>query len=207
VTVRVVKVGDWDAARRFVSTALRRFREAVDKAVLQEAQCFRTKIVEGLREQAPGGQAFAPLAATTLAVRRFRGFKGTKALIVRGDLRNSIVVVKQAGGVFVGVLRTAKGKAGQPLVNVAAVHEFGSRPIVLKLTPKARRFLHAAFRNAGLDSPAGDRPSVGIAVIRVPARPFLRPVFEKFGQPEDGSRRFIAGVARILGGDFGWGTW
>ena len=198
MTIRVVKVGDWDVAHRFVSAASRRFKEAVDKAVLQEAQFFRTKIVEGLREQAPGGQPFAPLAATTLAVRRFRGFKGTKALIVRGDLRNSIVVVKQAGGVFVGVLRTAKGKAGQPLVNVAAVHEFGSRPIVLKLTPKARRFLHAAFRSAGLDAPAGDRPSVGIAVIRVPARPFLRPTFEKYGQRGDVSSRFIARVARSL---------
>ncbi|MBN1771102.1 MAG: phage virion morphogenesis protein, partial [Deltaproteobacteria bacterium] len=152
---------------------------------------------------APGGQPFAPLAPTTLAVRRFRVFKGTKALIVRGDLRNSIMVVKQAGGVFVGVLRTAKGKAGQPLVNVAAVHEFGSRPIVLKLTPKARRFLHAAFRSAGLDSTAGDRPSVGIAVVRVAARPFLRPVFDKFGQPEDVSRRFIERVARIVGGRLG----
>ena len=203
MTIRVVKVGDWDVARRFVSTASRRFKEAVDKAVLQEAQFFRTKLVEGLREQAPGGQPFAPLAPTTLAVRRFRGFKGTKALIVRGDLRNSIVVVKQAGGVFVGVLRTAKGKAGQTLVNVAAVHEFGSRPIVLKLTPKARRFLHAAFRSAGLDAPAGGRPSVGIAVIRVPARSFLRPVFDKFGQPEDVSRRFIERVARILDGNVG----
>ena len=201
--MRVTKVGDWDVARRFVSTASRRFKEAVDKAVLQEAQFFRTKLVEGLREQAPGGQPFAPLAPTTLAVRRFRGFKGTKALIVRGDLRNSIVVVKQAGGVFVGVLRTAKGKAGQPLVNVAAVHEFGSRPIVVKLTPKARRFLHAAFRAAGLDAPAGDRPSIGIAVIKVPARPFLRPIFEKHGQAEDVSRRFLERGARILGGAIG----
>lgn len=198
MTIRITKVGDWDVARRFVSTASRRFREAVDKAVLQEAQFFRTKIVEGIREQAPGGQSFAPLAPTTLAVRRFVGFRGTKALIRRGDLRNSIVVVKQAGGVFVGVLRTAKGKAGQPLVNVAAVHEFGSRPIVLKLTPKARRFLHAAFRNAGLDSAAADRPSVGIAVIHVPARPFLRPVFEKYGQPEDVAQRFVERAARAL---------
>ena len=200
MTVRVVKVGGWDAARRLVSTGSRRFRETVDKAVLQEAQFLRTKIVEGLREQAPGGQPFAPRAATTLAVRRFRGFKGTKALIVRGDLRNSIVVVKQAGGAFVGVLRTAKGKAGQQLVNVAAVHEFGSRPIVLKLTPKARRFLHAAFRNTGLDAPAVDRPSVGIAVIRVPPRPFLRTTFEKFGQPEDVSRRFVERIGKFLGG-------
>ena len=203
MNVRLTRIGDWALARRLVSTAARRLKEATDKAVLQEAQFFRTKIVEGIREQAPGGQPFTALAPTTLAIRRFRGFKGTKALAVRGDLRNSITVVKQADGVFVGVLRTAKGKGGASLVNVAAVHEFGSRPIVIKLTPKARRFLHAAFRAAGLDAPAGDRPSTGIAVIKVPARPFLRPAFEKWGQPADVSRRFLDRVARNLGGDFG----
>jgi hypothetical protein len=46
---------------------------------------------------------------------------------------------------------------------VAAVHEYGSRPIAVKLTPKARAFLHATFRNDGLDSPARDKPSTGIA--------------------------------------------
>jgi hypothetical protein len=98
--------------------------------------------------------------------------------------------------------REGQGRAS--LVNVAAIHEFGSRPIVLKLTPKARRFLHAAFRAAGLDAPAGDRPSTGIAVIKIPARPFLRPVFEKHaGDPAEVSRRFLDRVATNLGGDFG----
>lgn len=202
--MKVTKIGDWQLARRLVSTAQKRLKDATDKAVLQEAQFFRTKIVEGIREQAPGGQPFKPPAPTTLAIRRFRGFKGTKALLVRGDLRNSITVVREKGGAFVGVLRTAKGATGQPLVNVAAVHEFGSRPIIVKLTPKARRFLHAAFRRAGLDRSAGDRPSTGIAVIRVPARPFLRPVFEKYGgDPEEVSRRFLARVSKLLSGDFG----
>lgn len=199
--VSVTKVGDWPLARRLLRGG-RRVKDAIDRAVLQEAHFFRTKVIEGLREGAPGGRAFAPLAPTTLAVRRFRGFKGTKALLVRGDLRNSIAVVRQPGGVFVGVLRTARGQGGQPLVNVAAVHEFGSRPIVLKLTPKVRRFLHAAFRAAGLERPS-DRPGTGIAIIQVPARPFLRPVFEKWGQPEDVSRRFLDRVAQNLGGDFG----
>jgi len=203
MTVKVTKIGDWRLAHRLVTTARRRFKDTTDKAVLQEAQFFRTKVVEGIREQAPGGQPFKPLAPTTLAIRRFRGFKGTKALIVRGDLRNSIVVVKQPGGVFVGVLRTAKGKDGQALVNVAAVHEHGSQPIVVKLTPKARRFLHAAFRAAGLGRPAGDKPSTGIAVIKVPARPFLRPVFEKYADGTVVAQRFLGRVARLLGGDFG----
>ncbi len=202
MNVRVTKIGQWPLARRILAGG-RRVKEAIDKAVLQEAQFFRTKIVEGLREQAPGGQPFAPLAPTTLAIRRFRGFKGTKALMVRGDLRNSITVVKQPGGVFVGVLRRARGKGGQSLVNVAAVHEFGSRPITIKLTPKARRFLHAAFRAAGLDAPASDRPGTGIAVIKVPARPFLRPVFEKYGEAEEVSKRFLQRVSQNLGGELG----
>jgi hypothetical protein len=202
--VKITRVGDWKDAARILACGGKRLQSAVDRAVLQEAQFFRTKIVEGIREQAPGGQPFKPLAPTTLAIRRFRGFKGTKALLVRGDLRNSIVVVRKPDGVFVGVLRTAKGREGQPLVNVAAVHEFGSRPIVVKLTPKARRFLHAAFRAAGLDRPSGGA-STGIAVIRVPARPFLAPVFEKYGtDPEQVSKRFLDRVARLLGGEYGW---
>ncbi len=130
---------------------------AIDKAVLQEAQFFRTKIVAGLREGAPGSQAFAPLAPTTLAIRKFRDFGGTKPLIVRGDLRNSITVVKQGDTVFVGVLRTAKAGGRQSLANVAAIHEFGSRPIVLQLTPKVRWFLHAAFRAADVSRRFLDR--------------------------------------------------
>jgi phage gpG-like protein len=201
--VKVTRTGDWTAARRILASAPKRIREAQDKAVLQEAQFFRTKIVEGLRSGAPGGQALQPLAPTTLAIRRLRGGKGTKPLIRHGDLRNSIAVVREGNGVFVGVLRSAKSSGGGSLVNIAAVHEFGSRPIVVKITPKVRRFLHAAFRKAGLDEKSGDRPSTGVAVIRIPARPFLRPVFEKYGAPEEVARRFVERVAKLLGGDFG----
>lgn len=160
--MKLSKTGAWVAARRILATAPKRLRDAQDKAVMQEAQFFRTKIVEGLRSGSPGGQAFQPLAPTTLAIRRLRGAKGTKPLIVHGDLRNSIAVVKEGDGVFVGVLRSAKSSGGGALVNIAAVHEFGSRPIVLKITPKVRALLHAAFRKAGLDAPSGQRPSTGV---------------------------------------------
>ncbi len=201
--MKLTKTGDWTAARRILASAPQRIREAQDKAVLQEAQFFRTKIVEGLRSGAPGGQAFQPLAPTTLAIRRLRGGKGTKPLIYRGDLRNSIAVVKEGDGVFVGVLRSAKGSGGGSIVNIAAIHEFGTRPIVLKITPKVRALLHVAFRKAGLDAPSGGRPSTGVAVIRVPARPFLQPVFDTYGAPDVVARRFVERVATLLGGDFG----
>jgi hypothetical protein len=199
------KTGSWSQVGKLLAAAPDRVHAAVDKAMLQEGQFLRTKIVEGIRDQAPGGRAFAPLAATTLAIRKFRGFGGTKALIVRGDLRNSVTVTKEGDRVLVGVLRTAKGRDGQPLVNVAATHELGSRPIVMKLTPKARAFLHAAFRKAGLEEPQRGGPSTRVAVIQVRPRPFLGPVFDKYARPEDVSRRFLARVATILNGDLGVG--
>ncbi|MFZ5786474.1 MAG: hypothetical protein ACOY3Y_08525, partial [Acidobacteriota bacterium] len=62
----------------------------------------------------------------------------------------------------------------------------------------------AAFRKAGLDRPGGAGTSTGIAVIKVPARPFLAPVFEKHGADADAvAQRFLDRIARLLGGDFG----
>lgn len=201
--LKVTKIGDWTRVGQLLAKAPARIQAAVDKAMLQEGQFLRTKIVEGLREQAPGGRAFAPLAPTTLAIRKFRGFKGTKALLVHGDLRNAITVVREGDRVLVGVLRTARGRAGQPLVDIARLQEEGSGPIVVKLTAKARAFLHAAFRHAGLSSPRGGSPSIGIAIIRIPPRPFLAPVFAKYAQRDDISRRFLERVALLLNGDFG----
>jgi len=201
--LKVTRIGDWTRVGQLLARAPERVQQAIDKAMLQEGQFLRTQIVEGIREQAPGGRAFAPLAPTTLAIRKFRGFGGTKALLVRGDLRNSITVTRDGDKVLVGVLRTARNRAGQPLVDIAAMNEHGSRPIVTKLTPKARAFLHAAFRKAGLDAPGAGQPSTGIAVVQIPPRPFLAPVFEKYARPEDVSRRFLERIAANLGGDFG----
>jgi len=201
--IEVKKIGPWAKVSKLLAAAPRRMQAAFDKALWQEAQFIRTKIVEGIREQAPGGRAFAPLAPTTLAIRQFRGFRGTKALIVQADLRNSITVVRDGDRVLVGVLRTARNRAGKSLVDIAALQEYGSRPIVVHLTPKARAFLHAAFRHAGLDGPSSGQAGTGIAVIQIPARPFLSPVFEKYAEPDGISRRFLERVAAQLGGDFG----
>ena len=201
--MEVKKIGPWAKVGRLLATAPRRMQAAFDKALWQEGQFLRTKIVEGIREQAPGGRAFTPLAPTTLAIRQFRGFRGSKALIVQADLRNSITVVRDGDRVLVGVLRTARNRAGKSLVDIAALQEYGSRPIVVHLTPRARAFLHAAFRHAGLDGPRSGQPGTGIAVIQIPPRPFLAPVFDKYAQPEQVSRRFLERVAALLGGDFG----
>jgi hypothetical protein len=69
------------------------------------------------------------------------------------------------------------------LVDIAAINEFGSRPIVLRLTPKARAFLHAAFRNAGLDAPGHvDRRPASPSSRSRRRRSWLR--FEKYARPD-----------------------
>lgn len=202
--VDILQVGDWRKAQAILSSAPTRLKVAMEVATAQEAQLFRNKIVEGFRTQAPGGKRFRPLRPLTLAIRRFTGKRSTKALIVDGDLRNSIKAVRTGEGWFVGVLKSARSRDGRKLVDVAAVHEFGSRTFTVEVTPKMRRFLMMVI-SAELGGPSGGRGGLkrGILVIRIPARPFIRPVFEKWGQPALVKRRFMSRVGRLMTGDLG----
>jgi hypothetical protein len=193
-----MKTGDWGKARKLFANLSKTATGAADAAVQQEAHYLRGKIVQGITDQAPGGRSFKPLSPLTIAARRMRGFRGTKALMVRGDLRNSITVMRQGTKTFVGVLRTATAKDGKKLINIANVHEFG-QVIVMKLTPKMRRFLAVLYKKAGIprvsSAGGGGKDTV---VIRIPARPFLRPVFEKDAKPADVKRRLEERMANML---------
>jgi phage gpG-like protein len=119
--------GPWNWAAFTLMTASRRIKTAADRALMQEAQFLRREIVVGITKQAPGGQPFVPLADATIQRRKRGGFGGTKALIVTGDLRNSIQVTKVGtNGVFVGILRTAQHRGGELVVNIAKIHEYGA---------------------------------------------------------------------------------
>lgn len=192
----VRKTGDWARARKVLRALPGDLATASRKALLQEAHALRGQIVQGLTTQAPGAEQLAAPAPLTLAARRLQRFSGTKALIVRGDLRNSIQVVAIGDQIFVGVSRTARGSDGQSLVDIAQVQEYGSDPIVIPITPAMRRFLAALFREAGEDSRRGNAGGAGVVVVQVPARPFLRPTFDAFKAGAE--RRFLERVARLL---------
>lgn len=190
------RTGDWALARQVLSAAPARLQRAIGTAVRQEAHALRNAVVQGLTSQAPGGEPMKPPSPLTLAARQLKGFGGTKTLLVRGDLRNSISVVVSGNEAFVGVLRSARtGGSGESLANLAALHEFGGPPVVIPMTPRMRRFLFALLRRAGQETTGGD--GRGVVVVQVPARPFLRPAFNKFRQGAD--RRFLERVARELG--------
>lgn len=191
----VSRTGDWARARRLLTAAPQRLQAAIGTAVRQEAHALRNEIVQGLTRQAPGGEPLKPPSPLTIAARELEGFGGTKALIVRGDLRNSITVVVQGDEAFIGVSRSARSKDGASMVDLAKLHEFGGAPVIIPMTPKMRRFLFALLRQAGKEPTGGS--GRGVIVVQVPARPFLRPAFDKFR--EGAGRRFLERVARDLG--------
>ncbi|MBK8977158.1 MAG: phage virion morphogenesis protein [Planctomycetes bacterium] len=191
----VSRTGDWARARRLLTAAPQRLQAAIGTAVRQEAHALRNEIVQGLTSQAPGGEPLKPPSPLTIAARQLEGFGGSKALIVRGDLRNSITVIVQGDEAFIGVSRSARSKDGASMVDLAKLHEFGGPPVIIPITPKMRRFLFALLRKAGKEPTGGG--GRGVIVVQVPARPFLRPAFDKFR--EGASRRFLERVARELG--------
>lgn len=206
--------GQWFTAKRITRSMVGKFKLASDRAVAAEANFLRAKMVEGIRSQAPGGKAFLPLASSTIKARKFRGRGGTKALIQSGLLRNSIRVKRQGNATFVGILRTAAGGRA----NIAEMNEEGIT-IAARLTLKSLRFLHALQRRfrdrdeRGRFIPKAERgggkaksPSgggIGIMIIRIPARPFVRPIAEKFAQPRDVKRRFERNLAIGMGFQLG----
>lgn len=194
--MNVRRTGDWDLARRILGSAASRVATAVHRAIQQEAQALRTQIVQGLTNQAPGGQQIRPLAPLTLAARRLDRFRGTKALIESGELRGSISVVERDNEVFIGVKRSARSKDGQSLVSLAELHEYGGPPVVIPITPKMRRYLAALLQEAGQGPRSGAGGGASVVVVQTPPRPFLRPAFERFRK--GASRRFLDRVAEHL---------
>ena len=193
----VKRTGDWALARRILAAGPARIERAVDQALRQEAELLRGEVVQGITKQAPGGEAMAPPAPLTLAARKARGFGGTKSLMVSGDLRNAIAAIVTGGEAFVGVPRKARTPDGQALVDVAKIQEFGSDPIVIPMTAAMRRFVFALLKAAGHESGGGG--GKGVVVVKVPARPFLRPAFAKFAK--GAQARFLGRVASLIG----WG--
>lgn len=187
------RTGDWARARELLSNTSGRLKGAVERAMKQEAHALRNEVVSGLTAQAPGGEPIRPPAPLTVAARQLDGFGGTKSLLVRGDLRNAISVIADGDEVFIGVLRSAKS-TGESLADIAQIQEFGGPPVIIPITPKMRRYLAVLFKRAGV--PRGPGSGRGVVVTQVPARPFLRPAFEKFRR--GAAQRVLERIARSL---------
>ena len=177
--------------------------DAMRRAILKEANYLVGQIKLGIRNQAPGGVMFKPLAASTLRRKKNK----SKALIQWGDLMDSINVkeignLRTNGAAFVGVHRTAarkRGRKGPPLVNIAAIHENGTRPYTIPVTPRLRRWWFAMFMQGVFSTPLSRRRTV-INHPGVPKRAFIRPAFDRWNKnaPERIAEAVAADVAKAL---------
>lgn len=93
---------------------------------------------------------------------------------------------KRRNAVFVGVLRTARDRDGQPLMNIAVAHEYGTAPFTIEVTPAMRRFFLRLFMITGGRIRPLSASTTMILHPGIPARPFVRPIFEMI-QPQIGT--------------------
>lgn len=177
------------------------WRRAKKRAVLKEAHRLRGLMIQAFNAGGPPGKKWKRLTFFTKLVSwaKGHGIRG-RPLMVTGDLRNSHSVVEEDDEtVFVGVHRTARSKgtrgrdkqgrftragAGKGMVSLAAVHEFGSRPIYINTSPtsaKGRRirkfFIWLFKKTRGRIKPLR-KNTVGI-VVRIPPRPWIGPIWEQ----------------------------
>jgi hypothetical protein len=180
--VSLKKTGDWKLAEAILKSAPADVHEAIKKAVAQEARAFEAKIKQKIFRG-----PFKPLAS-----KRANG--SSKPLMKTGALRAAVGVVQVGTEAFIGIVRGAPGHDGKTY-HLAEVHEFGTT-IVQRMTPKQRRYLFGVVFKGSAGTGTGK--GTGIIVIQIPARPFIRPVFDEHGPGTE--ERIMARIARLLRG-------
>lgn len=196
-------VGPWAETAQNLGAAPAKIMRAWRAAARPQIGDLRDLIRKQYRKAAP------PIAETTRIIRRFKGFGGRKPLLVSGDLRNSVTLVRNGGDFFVGVLRKAGRKGGglDSLANLAEIHEEG-RTFAVPLTAKSRAFLQAAFsqkrakkkrarvrgaggrfvKSKGAKGGGKSNPTVNefknFVIVKIPARPVFAPAFAAWDAPK-----------------------
>ena len=141
----VKRTGDWNKAKAKLNGTLGpRIAMALQQATIRNALFLVREIQRGIRNQAPGGQAFAKLADSTIERKG-----SSKALIDTGFLIKSITQKIMADKAFVGLLRGTVNKDGESMVNIGAVMEYGAtinHPNGATIIIPARPFLHPVMQ-------------------------------------------------------------
>lgn len=165
-SIDVKLVGPWQATALALLSAPEKIQDAWLTSANLHLGTLRDAIRKKYKSAKPG------LAASTLLARKKAGRGGSKPLIVGGDLRNSVSLTEQQSGLFVGVLRGARGKGGKSMHNIAEIHEQG-RTFAVPATARSKAFLAGVFGEPSIiNSPAK------FFIVRIPARPVFEPAFQ-----------------------------
>lgn len=149
-------------AKKFASTMINSaglMKKFTSLGVQKAAIFLASETRKGIQAQAPGGEAFTPLAEATLKAKAPK----TKALIDKADLLRSVQAHNLGGGSWlVGVHRNARGRKGESLANIAAIMEKGTKQQnSFAITSKAiKSVLKGGTANVG---------------VVIPPRPYIEP--------------------------------
>ncbi|MCE5314011.1 MAG: hypothetical protein ABFD49_07050 [Armatimonadota bacterium] len=119
----VKRFGDWNKAKaKLAGNPGMRMTLAIRKATIKNALLLVREIKRGIRDQAPGGKQFVPLAQVTIDRK-----KSSKALIDTGFLVDSITQKIMEDQAFIGLLKTSayKDGEGESVANIGAIMEYG----------------------------------------------------------------------------------
>jgi len=187
--VQIQLTGPWAETANALNISPQKIISEWRKVARVWAGKLRDDIRKGYKKAKPG------LAASTLLARRKQGRGGSKPLIVGGDLRMSVTVVKEGDGFFIGIKRGTKGPMGG-MVNLGELHEFG-KTFAVPATAKSKAFLADLFGNPALMKNKSD-----FFIVRIPARAVFGPAFAKFdkeGFKDDAFKRMQAVLFPVQG--------
>lgn len=182
----VVLDGDWSKQKMTAKKLMNHMPQRIEVFLRREAEVMRALVIVAYDAQGIPHR-WKKLSPWTIAGRRLHGFRGTKALVWTGEMRKSISTAWDSASqsAFCGIQYQTKSADGKSMVNIAKLHEYGSKRIAIKITPRMRRYLAvlAKFLPRSARMKKKDRKrhiATGIIVIQIPARPFMRtqlPVF------------------------------
>ena len=162
----IERYGAWDKVKAMLARASATLMPTAEEVLAEEAEFARDRIREELTSQRGAARQTG-----TRAVQQLRGQQHTFDASV-------IATRRRRGSVFIGIPLSAKTRDGKSAARVAAVREHGAGPFAVKITPKSRRFLAMAFRRYGM--PPKLARGRGFALVRVPERPFMAPVWQRY---------------------------
>ena len=115
-----VLFGDWDKAGALLTGMHALMSKNLEFATKKNAVTLRDTMKKTINAGRP---EWPPLQPKTIARKG-----SSKPLIDTGDMRNSINdQMLESGGAFIGIPRAAKNRKGGDLVNIGAVHVYGSK--------------------------------------------------------------------------------
>jgi len=199
---RMILKGDWRRSLKVVGQYGKHAKGAIDKAAFQEA-LYYLQMVNKVFVKGGITKKWPRLSKITRDMRRNMSkvdsgagsHKGTKPLMRSGSLRRSLNVKKQGYGTyFVGVHRTAKrggyNAKAYPLVNIAAVHEYGQTIVV---TRKMRGYFRYLAAKGVIKAPL----KKSTRVLIIPQRSYLNDAMDAWKGGHE--TRLLQRVAQNMG--------